>query len=874
LIIKRHNGLNELIISFILSIFIFFLLFEEKNITVVVENFKEKILTYDIGLSRLRNISNKEDSAIKKTFSVIKRTPYIIYKNITGFERSKVENLNITIKFLDYKVILSDRDRAIKNQILRNPNEVNATINFRGKSYKAKVRLKGDLKDHWISTHRMSLRVDLKGNNTIFGLNQFNIQKPSTRLFPYDLVFQDLVRSIGNLSTEHQIIKVSINGQEWGLMDLESHVGKEFIERNQKKESIIVRFSNEDGWYYKWKYFGKNYAPSFYRLSDPILFSKVYGEGKKFSNFNRKRFSYIVDERIKRSDTLYDVDTYTKLLLLAKLWGDMHVLYENNVKHYFNPYTLRLEPVSSDQYEPRNLMYSDDPFNLIGKCPNDYSFTISEIYQRIKNTEKYKNNLVKNYKTVADLNSRAERLFHQYHQYFPLENFPYTNFLDKNKSFAEKMGDEFFEIKDECEGTMDPETKYNWKEKKYDVIDHVSALHYNDGNIKIFNLIPDQIKLLAIKDKSGNKFVINETIPEYNKNTYTYHSYQTNFKGIYDDNLEIITEYNGVIHASKLYKTIIPNVNNPLLDTKIIDSPFLQKINENNFLVKKGEWDIAKPIIINGNLEISPGTKLNFNESSYLIVNGKLIAKGINTNKIVLTSSEESWMGIYVFEAKETSILENIVIEKTSSINHGLLQITGGITFYKSDVMIKDAILRGSIAEDSLNIIESNYLIENSIIMSSLSDAFDSDFSVGEINNLSLNDIMGDGIDSSGSNITITNLKASNIFDKAISGGEKSYINIDGCIIDNIGVGIVAKDESFINSLDCLITNPKMASLMSYVKKNFYGSPILNYTSQPNQGNDLLSIRQNGTSLTVNGVSIDPTDLNVENLYKSSFMKK
>ena len=148
---------------------------------------------------------------------------------------------------------------------------------------------------------------------------------------------------MGNLSVKHNLVKVKLNGQNWGFMDLESHVGKEFLERSKRKESLVVRFSNEEGWYYLKRF--SNTALSHYRISDPILYSRVYTEGRVFTEIDRKRYSYIVNQRLSKGN-IYDVDSYSRLLFLARLWGDIHVLYENNIKHYFNPYTLKLEPVS------------------------------------------------------------------------------------------------------------------------------------------------------------------------------------------------------------------------------------------------------------------------------------------------------------------------------------------------------------------------------------------------------------------------------------------------------------------------------------------------------------------------------------------------
>ena len=76
-------------------------------------------------------------------------------------------------------------------------------------------------------------------------------------------------------------------------------------------------------------------------------------------------------------------------MLLARLWGEKHVLYENNTKHYLNPYTLRLEPISSDQYHPKKLTEDGDVFTSMGECLDGFAFIMEEPYQSIKNTKEF-----------------------------------------------------------------------------------------------------------------------------------------------------------------------------------------------------------------------------------------------------------------------------------------------------------------------------------------------------------------------------------------------------------------------------------------------------------------------------------------------------
>ena len=54
---------------------------------------------------------------------------------------------------------------------------------------------------------------------------------------------------------------------------------------------------------------------------------------------------------------------------------------------------------------------------------------------------------------------------------------------------------------------------------------------------------------------------------------------------------------------------------------------------------------------------------------------------------------------------------------------------------------------------------------------------------------------------------------------------------------------------------------------MSYIKKDFYGSTKINISnSTVSSGNDY--VRQKGTSMTVDGIEILESEINVEKLYK------
>ena len=203
------------------------------------------LMLIDHGFSSPKNLLG-----INSPESTIYGIPYFFPKNIfkslvlqtKDFPgRPIIEKIEININFKNYRKILDDRKRFIKKGYSSNHQKVRAEIKYKGKKYKSNIRLKGDYAEHWGSSSRMSFRVDLK-NKTIFGFKRFSIQKNEARQFPYDQVFGKLNNDLGNLTPKQTFAHVFVNGQDWGIMNIEEHMSKEFLEKQKRKESLIFRF--------------------------------------------------------------------------------------------------------------------------------------------------------------------------------------------------------------------------------------------------------------------------------------------------------------------------------------------------------------------------------------------------------------------------------------------------------------------------------------------------------------------------------------------------------------------------------------------------------------------------------------------------------
>ena len=122
--------------------------------------------------------------------------------------------------------------------------------------------------------------------------------------------------------------------------------------------------------------------------------------------------------------------------------------------------------------------------------------------------------------------------------------------------------------------------------------------------------------------------------------------------------------------------------------------------------------------------------------------------------------------------------ISNSIFSNLSNFKNDDIVLPSAITFYNSEVNIKNSTFKNNIiGDDFLNFYNSKFLITNSLIENSFADAIDSDFSNGEIYNLTLLNVGNDGLDFSGSTVKIQNSFFNYVQDKAISAGESSSFN-------------------------------------------------------------------------------------------------
>ena len=311
---------------------------------------------------------------------------------------------------------------------------------------------------------------------------------------------------------------------------------------------------------------------------------------------------------------------------------------------------------------------------------------------------------------------------------------------------------------------------------------------------------------------------------------------------------------------------------------------FIQQLDGSTLSVLPGRHEIYKTISIppGFDLQVQAGATLLFAEEASLIVNGALNMIGNESERIIFdglknSDGEAGWRGITVLNAKQPSKLSYVDISNTTGVMYDGWELTGGVTFYESNVQIQNVTFSDNRAEDALNIIGSDFEIKDIVIRNTVSDAFDSDFSRGSVEGGFFDNIGyaggGDAIDISGSVVTVNGTRFNKIDDKALSVGEGSEMTATNVHITGALTGAASKDASRLELSSSTITGARIAGMMAYVKKPEYGPSAIVANNVEFLDTAVVALAQTDSEIQLDGKSVQPSSLDVDALY-DSFMKK
>jgi hypothetical protein len=313
-----------------------------------------------------------------------------------------------------------------------------------------------------------------------------------------------------------------------------------------------------------------------------------------------------------------------------------------------------------------------------------------------------------------------------------------------------------------------------------------------------------------------------------------------------------------------------------LQESKIREIKFISFDEENKLVqIDQGEWTVDQNIIIpeGYRLLVNPGTHLKLFNNSKIISYSPVEITGTKEKPVIISSENYSGQGIVVISAKGKSIIENTIFDGISSPNQAGWSMQGAVTFYESPVNLSNVNFVNTSSEDALNIIRSEFNLNNVIFRNALRDCLDIDFSHGTIKNVSFFDCGNDALDTSGSNVTVANMFFNGVGDKAVSVGEKSKVFIEKLEGELARIGVASKDMSEIFIKKAKIGNSKLG-FAAYQKKSEFGPGHIKVENSETYGLEKEVLIEKGSTLIIGEEQYLADAMNVAKLlYDSNKLK-
>ena len=819
----------------------------------------------------------------EKVFKAITLGPFRwIDSHIRGAD---LPDVYIDIKFKFLRKLQEKRKESLQRGVLitTKGDYVPAKIRHEGRTVKVKMRLKGD----WArnsSDKKMSFRVQVKNGDHFLGMRRFSLQNPKARIYDGDRLFFEAIKREGILAPRHSFVDLTVNGTKMGIMALEEHFSKELLESQSRRAGVILKFDESMVWLAeseasKGRGFEGVYDNYKNATIKPFRLNRIKSSKKLTNELESatRLLRAFVDGALKPSQ-VFDPILMGRFIAVGDFWGAWHGLRWHNLRFYYNAITGYLEPIGFDAGIAYNQKPAHDPTAepIVTKILDD---SIRKVYMETleRLIEEAKDGTTAHW--VEALTNNNLKALHK--EYFWLEGVD----LDLLTQWAEqklnsvKRKDllypkilQVYLVKNEMDYYLELQNPL-----PYDVIvTDIQLLNVSKNNpVKLkfeeASLFPF---ILASSEIGGMPTGKKIHLQRKDIDVGTQFMVTANIKG--DREIHAIKS---LLYFSNAIKPILPQ---PTLAKTLSQHSYLKVDKKRNILrVKSGQWQVNSWLVVPEGFELllSEGTTLNFKSSAGLLARGPVTIKGTKDSPVILQGMRNStkanyWQGIFVMNSESPSHWSHVKIKNTKGIKNNDWVVSAGVTFYESDVYLKNVTFSENRCEDALNIIRSTFDLMDVDIKNAISDGLDADFSNGVVTGGIFKNLGfaggGDGIDLSGSRITITGTRFLNIADKAISVGEESYLISDQLSIQKVGVGIVSKDGSHTTVQNSEVMETKIAGLMAYTKKPVYPLATLHAKDITFKNSTPNALVQKGNEVMLGGILVEPSEFDIKKLYKTS----
>lgn len=768
---------------------------------------------------------------------------------------------------------------------------VKADFTVDGESYKVKMRVRGDIFNHW-SYRKKSWRIKFPKDNLYRGMREMNLIIPEDRGWMAEHLAAYRAEKFNLLHPPIRFVTTSINGSSPMLYTEVEHWSKEMLEKKGRPGDVnLYQTGGGESYFQQWDpvfqqiaYWGK------YRSNPSTLDS--YEEIEALMHLTRDGASQDPAYQDQLA-ALLDVERLISWYALTILSGSRHV-EEFNIRLFFDPSRGVFEIIPWDifAYPPRTLLsIPENPIlREVFRVP-ELRLRVYEFLWAYVNDEQQ---VAEDTRKLQELRRQVESAVYrddvklQSNRQVAGEIDRFENILLSNMSFLKKelKRCEVLEVQripddqTSSQGTvliLDltargiapgrlmhiklPQSMANdlksdrvslWRDGGSGVYDDedgeisftVEMDADEEGRIALkFHESPETLLWVGEPDKVDNKYVAPHTRHRF----FLVHEGGSPLPG---DSLPLGVQVRNAVTGKKV----------ETLGNQLIDGTTLQDTDQGNrtqreFLrdhraftpgldggvVLRGTHIFRSSIIVPRHvpLRIEPGTILRMGPGVNVIAYAPVVIDGSPTSPVTISALNSStpWGVFGVINAGGQSLVQWADVSGGSEATVNGTYMSGQMAFHASPVTIRDSYFHEARGDDGLNIKHVPADIQRSRFAQNSADGLDVDMAPsGVIEQSSFANNGNDGLDISWSPIIIRSVVSEYNGDKCISVGERSAPLIQDTSLKGCPMGIAVKDDSHAKVERTVFTDNGTA-IAAYIKKPFFEAPSVTVLESTFEGN-------------------------------------
>ena len=786
---------------------------------------------------------------------------------------------------------------------------INATFEADGEIYDVKMRVRGDLFNHW-AYNKKSWRIKFDKDKLFQGMREINLILPEDRGWTAEPLSVFRAEKFSLLHPPIQYVQVSINGGAKMLYTEIEHWTKEMLEKKSRPgDANLYQTGGGTSMFQQWDAV----------FEDIAYWDKYIEDPKSPESFEEidlllelsKPDAHKRDDYLETLESIFDVDRLIVWYAHSLLAGSSHQR-DHNLRLYFDPSRGRFEPIPWDthMYGPRSLFgLPGNPFiNEAFRSPElkiaAYKFLwsyINDDEQIEEDREEMKRlralierhayrdpiKLRSNKRVNADLN-RMDSLFERN-----------IEFLEEELNVSEVLATQRIPTNADLDRglllTIDatirgPIPSYfsgaTLPPEFVEPIQQGLLQVYRDTGNHVWDADDIRVPLSVREDETSNGNIVMQTrdqhasliVPgdaEFGPNEQVLKVPHTKYRFY-------IVRLNGSVPSLEAhvplklkFRNVITSKKSNLIAESLIDDRTFERLSDayltrdeflrrnkafrasgENDVIIRGTQRIQGTIIVPStvrNFVISPNSVLRMDAGASILSYAPVYIKGEELRPISIeaTNPEQPWGVFAILNADETSTVDWLNVSNGSEAFLNGTFFSGQMAFHGSPVSIANSTFSDAHGDDGLNL---KYVFVDIKKSKFLRNSFDGlDVDVATTGTIEQSDFIGngnDGIDISWSPIVIKKVTTQDNGDKCISVGERSAPTIIDAIMQGCLTGLAVKDGSQAVVEGAIFAENKTA-IAAYIKKKFFDAPSVSVTDSIFNENDVKMQTLSGAVITI-----------------------